>query len=63
MIIDKISTEISKIPRHELFNNSNPNISINQLLQTERTSRIPFVVTKTIWISVNPSPSLSRNDQ
>ena len=45
MIIDKISTENSKIPRQDLFNNDNPNIRINQLLQTERTSRIPFVTT------------------
>ena len=45
MIIDKISAEISKIPRQDLYNNNNPNIPINQLLQTERTSRIPFVTT------------------
>ena len=45
MIIDKISTEISKIPRQDLLNNNRPNIPINQLLQTERTSRIPFVTT------------------
>ena len=32
MIIDKISSEISKIRRHDLFNNNNPNIPINQLL-------------------------------
>ena len=44
MVIDKISTEISKIPRQDPFNN-NLNIPINQLLQTERTSRIPFVTT------------------
>ena len=44
-IIDKISPEISKIPRQDLFNNDNPNIPVNQLLQTERTSRIPFVTT------------------
>ena len=40
MIIDKISTEISKILQQDLFNNNNPNIPINQLLQTERTSCI-----------------------
>ena len=45
MIIDKISTEISKIQRQDLFNNNRPNIPINQPLQTERTSRIPFVTT------------------
>ena len=45
MIIDKISTEISKIQRQDLFNNNRPSIPINQLLQTERTSRIPFVTT------------------
>ena len=45
MIIDKISTEISKLSRQDLFNNYNPNIPINQLLQTERTSCIPFVTT------------------
>ena len=46
MIIDKISTEISKIPREDLFNNNNPNIPVNQLLsKTERTSRIPFGTT------------------
>ena len=45
MVIDKISTKISKIPRHDLFNNNNPNTPINQLLQTEKTSRIPFVTT------------------
>ena len=46
MVIEKNSTEISKIPLHNLFNNNNPNTPINQLLQTEKTSRIPFV---TIW--------------
>ena len=45
MIIDKISAEISKIPQQDLFNNNRPNIPINQLLQMERTSRIPFVTT------------------
>ena len=46
MIIDKISTEVSKIPRQDLFNNNNPNIPINQLPhKTERTSHIPFVTT------------------
>ena len=61
MVIDKISEKISKIPRHDLFNNNNPKTPINQLLQTEKTSRIP--APKTIWISVNPPPSLSRNGQ
>ena len=45
MIIDKISTEISKIPQQDLFKNNNPNIPINQLLQTERTRSIPLVTT------------------
>ena len=43
MIIDKISAEISKIVQHNLFNNNNPNIPINQPLQTGRTRHIPFV--------------------
>ena len=38
MIIDKMSTEISKIRQHYLFNDNNLNIPINQPLQTERTS-------------------------
>ena len=45
MVIDKISAEISKILRHDLFNDNNPNTPINQLPQTEKTSRIPFVTT------------------
>ena len=46
MIMDKISTEISKIPRQDLFNNNNRKIPINQQLsKTEKTSHIPFVIT------------------
>ena len=45
MVIDKISTEVSKIPRQDLFNYNNPNTPINQLLQTEKTSRTSFVTT------------------
>ena len=45
MVIDKISSDISNIPRHDLFNTNNPNTPISQLLQTEKTSCIPFIPT------------------
>ena len=45
IVTDKISTEISKIHRDDLFDNNNPNTPINQLPQTEKTSRIPFIAT------------------
>ena len=66
MVIDKISIEISGIPPHDLLNNNNPNIPINQLPQTDKDQPHPIcycMARKTISISVNPPLSLSRNGQ
>ena len=62
MVIGKISTEISIISRHNLFNNDNPDTLINQLLQTEKTSGIPFVTTWHQRLSAFQSKITFTND-
>ena len=66
MIIDKISTEISKIPRHDPLKIITLTTfqSTNYYKQKGQPHPICYhMAPKTIWISVNPSPSLSTNDQ